>query len=169
MDFPVARDSERMVQYYDWVLLSVGFRSLPYGPSVSLVAKLPVVRAAGRVECSASELYELLVSKEGVQLLNPSADLRDYDKPFLGPFPLRPEDEDGSSEKSSTDSQKPRFVQLERTVMKVRTNSNLGLGCVEVGTGVAVCHVWDHRSLLERFVGWAAISHDALNVPHLVP
>lgn len=86
-------------------------------PSIIAGKTLPVVRSEGRVECSAEALYDLLISNDGYRLLNPSADPKQFNKPFLGPFSLEAKDEaDGSG---GPTTQRPRTAQLERATMKV--------------------------------------------------
>lgn len=68
-----------------------------------------MVRSIGRVECNATDLYALLVAKEGYKLVDPDADASEFDKPLLGPFAFEGKGDRGSGGK----------VQLEHATLKV--------------------------------------------------
>lgn len=79
-----------------------------------------MVRSQGRIERSADELYTLLISKEGYQLLDPNSNPEEFDKPFLGPFPFGSESGLSRGEDTNSSSNaKPRTICLEHATMKV--------------------------------------------------
>lgn len=90
--------------------LDSGIRTLAGASLAHKTTTIPLIRSEGRIECSAAELYTLLISKEGYELLDSDADPDEFNKPFLGPFSF---ERTGSGPIAGK-------VQLEHATLKVR-------------------------------------------------